>query len=68
MSSKHIKIESYNGRTYGECIRDEIDSIRMIDGKFVTTLQIKKKPQRLSRDQALSYYTAKLRAYWNNEL
>ena len=33
-----------------------------------TTLQIKKKPQRLSRDQALSYYTAKLRAYWNNEL
>jgi len=31
----HIKIEEVKGRTYGECIVDEIRSIRMIDGEHL---------------------------------
>ncbi|MDD5716820.1 MAG: hypothetical protein PHW64_03380 [Sulfuricurvum sp.] len=62
----HIKIETAKGRTYGECIVDEIRSIRMIDGKFRATLQIREKPKRLNRQDALIYYTQKLRAHWAN--
>jgi hypothetical protein len=58
-----IKTEPAKGRTYGECIMDEICSIQMIDGEFRTTLHIKEKPKRLSREEALIYYTKKL---WND--
>lgn len=61
-----IKTESAKGRTYGECIMDEIMSIQMIDGEFRTTLHIKEKPKRLSREDALIYYTRKLRNIWEN--
>lgn len=61
-----IKTETAKGRTYGECVMDEIFSIRMIDGQFRTTLQIKEKPKRLRRDQALEYYTQKLRRIWTS--
>lgn len=61
-----IKTETAKGRTYGECIMDEIMSIRMIDGEFRTTLHIKEKPKRLSREEALEYYTQKLRRIWEN--
>ena len=63
-----IKTEGAKGRTYGECIMDEIMSIRMIDGEFRTTLHIKEKPKRLSREEALKYYTQKLRNVWANIL
>ena len=63
-----IKTEAAKGRTYGECVMDEIMSIRMIDGEFRTTLHIKEKPKRLSRDEALEYYTQKLRNVWANIL
>lgn len=62
----HIKSESAKGRTYGECVMDEIMSIQMIDGEFHATLRIKEKPKRLSRKDALIYYTRKLRTYWEN--
>ena len=61
-----IKTETAKGRTYGECIMDEIMSIRMIDGEFRTTLHIKEKPKRLNREEALEYYTQKLRRIWEN--
>ena len=61
-----IKTEAAKGRTYGECVMDEIMSIRMIDGEFRTTLHIKEKPKRLSREEALEYYTHKLRRIWEN--
>jgi hypothetical protein len=61
-----IKTEPAKGRTYGECVMDEIMSIQMIDGEFRTTLHIKEKPKRLSRKDALIYYTRKLRIYWAN--
>lgn len=64
----HIKTEAAKGRTYGECVMDEIMSIRMIDGEFRTTLHIKEKPKRLSREEALEYYTQKLRTVWENIL
>ena len=44
-----IKTEVAKGRTYGECVMDEISSIKMIDGEFRTTLHIKEKPKRLCR-------------------
>lgn len=47
---------------------EEIFSIRMIDGEFRTTLHIKEKPKRLSREEALCYYTQKLRVVWENIL
>ncbi|ADR35239.1 DC-STAMP domain containing 1 (plasmid) [Sulfuricurvum kujiense DSM 16994] len=61
-----IKTEGAKGRTYGECIVDEIRSIRMIDGEFRATLHIKEKPKRLNRQEALIYYTKKLRTHWEN--
>lgn len=61
-----IKTETAKGRTYGECIIDEIRSIRMIDGEFRATLHIKEKPKRLNRQEALAYYTRKLRTHWEN--
>lgn len=61
-----IKTEAAKGRTYGECVMDEIMSIEMIDGEFRTTLHIKEKPKRLSREDALIYYTRKLRSHWVN--
>jgi hypothetical protein len=63
-----IKTEAAKGRTYGECVMDEISSIRMIDGEFRTTLHIKEKPKRLCREDALIYYTHKLRTVWENIL
>lgn len=60
----HIKTEAAKGRTYGECVMDEISSIKMIDGEFRTTLHIKEKPKRLNREEALIYYTQKLRNVW----
>lgn len=62
----HISVEYPQGRTYGECVYDELLSIRMIEGKFITTLQIKDKPKRMSRANALQYYTLKLRRVWVN--
>lgn len=61
-----LKTETAKGRTYGECVMDEIFSIKMIDGQFRTTLQIKEKPKRLGREDALIYYTRKLRMVWEN--
>lgn len=61
-----IKTESAKGRTYGECIIEEIRSIRMIDGQFRMTVHIKEKPKRLRRDEALVYYTQKLRRIWED--
>jgi len=52
------------GRTYGECIEDEKRSIRMINGRFVPTIRILDKPFRLSRSEALVYYTKKLQKVW----
>jgi hypothetical protein len=63
-----IKTEAAKGRTYGECVMDEISSIKMIDGEFRTTLHIKEKPKRLGREDALMYYTQKLRSVWANIL
>lgn len=57
---KFITIEPPNGRTYGECAHAEVLSIKMISGQFVSTLHIKDKPKRLSRQEALRYYTKKL--------
>lgn len=62
----HIKSEPAKGRTYGECVMDEIMSIQMIDGEFRTTVYIKEKPKRLNRQDALIYYTHKLRTIWAN--
>lgn len=59
-----IKTESAKGRTYGECVMEEIFSIKMIDGEFRATLHIKEKPKRLNREDALVYYTQKLRSVW----
>ena len=63
-----IKTETAKGRTYCECVMEEIFSIKMIDGEFRTTLHIKEKPKRLSREEALEYYTQKLRIVWENIL
>lgn len=63
-----IKTEAAKGRTYGECVMDEISSIKMIDGEFRTTLHIKEKPKRLCREDALIYYTQKLHGVWENIL
>ncbi len=59
MQELHIqlKTEAPKGRTYGECIM----SIRMIDGEFRAIFHIKEKPKRLGREDALIYYTQKLR-------
>lgn len=62
-----LTIEHPNGRTYGECLQDEALSIRMINGQFLHTLHIKDKPKRMKRDQALKYYTHKLRRIWNKK-
>lgn len=62
---KVFKTESAKGRTFGECIMDERMSIRMIDGEFRTTLRINNKPDRLNREEAMSYYTQKLRSVWD---
>lgn len=61
----NISVEYPNGRTLGECLHAEVLSIKMIDGQFVSTLHIKDKPKRLSREEALIYYTRKLRALYN---
>lgn len=63
-TSKIYRTEGSKGRTYGECVMDEIMSIQMIDGEFRTTLKITNKPERLARQEAISYYTQKLRSVW----
>ena len=62
--STYTKTEFAKGRTYGECVMDEIMSMKMIDGEFRITLHIKEKPKRLGREDALIYYTQKLRKVW----
>lgn len=64
----HTKTEAAKGRTYGECVMDELMSVKMIDGEFRTTLHIKDKPKRLSREEALVYYTKKLQIFWDNSV
>lgn len=59
-----IKTETPRGKTNGECVQAEIDSIRLINGKFVPTLQIINKPKRMPRQEALKYYTPKLKTVW----
>lgn len=66
MAKKLFVTEHPNGRTYGECVQAEISSVKMIDGTFVITLQINSKPKRMKREEALCYYTNKLRTVWNN--
>jgi hypothetical protein len=66
LPAKNIRIEYPCGRTYGECILEEMMSIRMINGDFYATLHIKDKPKRLRRDEALNYYTNKLRTIWDS--
>lgn len=63
-----IETEAVKWRTYAECVMDEISSIKMIDGEFRTTLHIKEKSKRLNREDALTYYTQKLRNVWTNIL
>ena len=63
-----IQVQYPQGRTYGECVYDELLSIQMIEGKFISTLHIKDKPKRMSRCDALLYYTQKLRHIWENDL
>jgi hypothetical protein len=63
-SSSQLTIETPKGRTYGECVMDEIASIKMINGEFRATLHIKEKPKRLSRKDASIYYTQKLKNVW----
>lgn len=58
------KIEYPKGRTFGECVIEEVFSIQMIEGTFVTTICIKDKPKPMSREQAFIYYTKKLRRIW----
>lgn len=62
----NVTIDHPKGRTYGECVHDELSSIQMIEGKFITTLHIKDKPKRMTRPDALHYYTQKLRRVWEN--
>jgi hypothetical protein len=66
LPDKSIRIEYPCGRTYGECILEEMMSIRMLNGEFHTTVHIKDKPKRLGRDEALNYYTNKLRTIWDS--
>lgn len=65
-NNHHVISQSPQGRTYGECIYDELLSIQMIEGKFIPTLHIKDKPKRMNRSDALIYYTQKLRLVWEN--
>ncbi len=62
----NVCVEHSHGRTYGECVYDEILSIKMIEGKFISTVHIKDKPKRMNRSDALTYYTKKLRDVWDN--
>ncbi len=62
--STYTKTESAKGCTYGECVMDEIMSMKMIDGEFRITLHVKEKPKPLGREDALIYYTQKLRKVW----
>lgn len=54
--------------TYGEAHRAEIDSMELIDGKFVKTVHIDEKPKPMSRKDAAMYYNTKLFAYWMDQL
>ncbi|MDD5160806.1 MAG: hypothetical protein PHI47_12180 [Sulfuricurvum sp.] len=65
-NNHNVCVEYPRGRTYGECVYDEIMSIQMIEGKFISTLHIKDKPKRMKRSDALTYYTQKLRDVWGN--
>jgi hypothetical protein len=62
------KIECSNGRKYGECCIAEQLSVKMVDGTFIQTLQIKDKPRPLKKDEALIYYTQKLRSIWEKKV
>lgn len=64
-NNQNVSIDYPRGRTYGECVYDEIMSIQMVEGKFITTIHIKDKPKRMKRSDALAYYTHKLRHVWD---
>jgi len=59
-----FKTETPKGRTYGECVIAELRSIHLIKGQFVPTLRICNKPDPLPRQDAIAYYTEKLRRVW----
>lgn len=59
-----VKIEHPKGKTYGECIQAENNSIRLVDGVFKATLQITNKPKPMPRKEALRYYGEKLNRFW----
>lgn len=65
---KFPKVEYSNGRKYGECCIAEQLSIKMVDGVFIQTLHIKDKPRPLQKNEALSYYTQKLRSIWEKKV
>lgn len=58
-------VETAKGRTYGECVMDEIQNIQMVSGRFTPTLKISNKPEPMRKPDALIYYTEKLRRVWN---
>lgn len=60
------KTEASKGRKYGECCIAEIRSIKMVDGKFIQTVHITNKPNPLPRDEAIVYYTKKLKEVWES--
>lgn len=62
----NIQRESPKGRTYGECLQAEIESIIMLDGTFFQSLQIINKPKPMRRDDAIAYYSEKLRKAWDS--
>ncbi len=50
--------------TYGEAHTREKESLSLINGEWVQTVHIIKKPQRMSREDANKYYTNKIRNYF----
>ena len=61
-----VKIELPKGKTYGECIQAENNSVLLINGVFKATLQITNKPKPMSRKEALCYYGEKLNQIWRS--
>jgi hypothetical protein len=64
LGRQHTLIEYPRGRTYGECIRAELESIKLVDGVFQQRLHILAKPKLMRRKEASKYYKEKLRNAW----
>jgi hypothetical protein len=60
----YVKIEYPGGKTYGECLQAESDSIALVNGAFRSTLHILNKPKPMSRREAYQYYNRKLQRIW----